>query len=426
MAKCIVIGGGLAGLSSAVFLTGDKHDVLLLEASPKLGGRAYSFLEKSTSDIIDNGQHILMGAYKNTFEFLEIIGTKHFPLYQNKLQVVYLDKSGKKFTLKAPHTFYPLNLIQAILNFKLISSKERLSILRLMSKLLYPDYKLLKTRTVLQWLKENNQSEKAITKFWKLLVVSTLNTSTSEASAKIFVKVLKEIFLNGNKSSTIVLPQKGLSELFNNPAEKYLNENGTEISLSEKVIAIEVDDNKVIKIRTAEREITDFDFVISAVPFHSLQKILPELPFIKLVNEVIETSPIITLHLWLNKNIFEEKFYGFIDSKIHWVYQNKNHISVVISSAKEMIELESEEIFRICMDELKIYFPEMKNSDVLNYKLLKEKRATFKATPQSCAVRTQIKSPYKNFILAGDWTNTKLPATIEGAILSGKKISKIF
>jgi uncharacterized protein with NAD-binding domain and iron-sulfur cluster len=91
-----------------------------------------------------------------------------------------------------------------------------------------------------------------------------------------------------------------------------------------------------------------------------------------------------------------------------------------------MIELESEEIFRICMDELKIYFPEMKNSDVLNYKLLKEKRATFKSTPRGDEVRAQIKSPYKNFILAGDWTNTQLPATIEGAILSGKKISKIF
>ena len=421
MAKCIVIGGGLAGLSSAVFLTKDKHNVLLIEATPKLGGRAYSFLDKSTNDIIDNGQHILMGAYKNTFEFLEIIGSKKLPYYQKKLHVTYLEKNGKSFLLESPHTFYPFNLIQAVLNFKLISFNERLSILRLMSKLLFLKGDLLKTKTVLQWLKENNQTESVIERFWKLLVVSTLNTPLSEASSKMFVKVLKEIFLNGNKASTIVLPKKGLSELFSNPAVKYLKENDAEIGLSEKVIAIETDNEKVIKIKTDKRDITDFDYVISAIPFYSLQKVFPELPFLKSVTENIETSPIITIHLWLDRNILEDEFYGLIDSKIHWVYKNKNHISVVISSAEKMIDLDSGKIFNICVDELNKYFPKFHTVKVLSYKVLKEKRATFKSTPQSDEARKKIKSPYKNFIFAGDWTNTKLPATIEGAILSDKK-----
>ena len=139
------------------------------------------------------------------------------------------------------------------------------------------------------------------------------------------------------------------------------------------------------------------------------------------MTENIETSPIITTHLWLSENILDEKFYGLIDSKIHWIYKNKNHISVVISSADEFIEMDSKEIFEICLQELTKYFPRFNNVDVQNFKVLKEKRATFKSSPKSDEVRTQIKSPFKNLLLAGDWTNTKLPGTIEGAILSGRE-----
>ncbi|MCP4971911.1 MAG: hypothetical protein GY932_15130, partial [Arcobacter sp.] len=215
-----------------------------------------------------------------------------------------------------------------------------------------------------------------------------------------------------------------LSELFCHPAEKYLKNNEAEISFSESITKLETEGEKVIKVVTNKREITDFDFVISAVPFDPLKKILPELPFINSVNNNIQTSPIITIHLWLNENILEEKYFGLIDSKIHWVYKNKNHISVVISSADEFIEMDSKGIFNICIQELTKYFPKFNNVYVQNYKVLKEKRATFKSTPKSDKVRSTIKSPFNNLLLVGDWTNTKLPGTIEGAILSGKEVSE--
>jgi len=424
MAKCVVIGGGLAGISTAVFLSKNNHDVQLIEASPKLGGRAYSFKDKLTDDFIDNGQHILVGAYKTTFEFLRIIGTENLPYYQKKLQVTYVTKDGSRFSLKTPHTFYPLNLLQAILGFKLLRFNERIRIVKFISKLFFIGDKNLASKTVFEWLKENNQSEDSMKSFWDLLTVSTLNTPIDEASSLMFAKVLKEIFLNGNKASTIVLPKYGLSKLFCDPAEKYLKTNGANVSLSENIIKIETNGEKVLKVITNKREITDFDFVISAVPFYSLQKLFPELPFIKSVNKNLETSPIITIHLWLSENIFEEKFYGLINSRIHWIYKNKNHISAVISSADEMVELDSKEIYQICIEELRSYFPKFNNVVVKNYKVLKEKRATFESTPKSDEVRSKIKSPYNNFHLAGDWTNTKLPGTIEGAILSGKEAAR--
>ena len=422
MAKCVVIGGGLSGIASAVFLAKNNHNVLLLESSPKLGGRAYSFKDKSTNSIIDNGQHILMGAYKNTFELLRILGTENLPFYQKSLHAAYLTKGGKRFLLRTSHNFYPFNLLQAILNFDLLNFTERIKVVKVIIKLFFIKEKNLTSKTVLEWLKENRQSENSIKFFWELLTVSTLNTEIDEASSLMLARVLKEIFLNGNKASTIVLPKSGLSELFCNPVEDYLKKNRNEISLSERVLKLETDMNTITKIKTNKREITDFDYVISAVPFYSLQKIFMELPFIKEVSKNIETSPIVTVHLWLSENLFEEKFYGLIDSKIHWVYNNKSHISIVISSADEMVKLESKEILRICIGELKNYFPKFSGVEIANYKVLKEKRATFKSTPESDYVRNKVKSPYKNFLLAGDWTNTKLPATIEGAILSGIKM----
>ncbi len=422
MAKYIVIGGGLAGISAAVFLTKNKHNVLLLEASPKLGGRAYSFQDKITKDVIDNGQHILVGAYKTTFELLKIIGSQNLPEYQTKLRATYIDKFGKEYLLEAPHKFYPFNLLQAILKFDLLSFNERAGLVKFIVKLLYLNEKTIEEKTVLEFLKENKQSENSIKVFWKLLVVSTLNTPIKEASLKMFIKVLKEIFLNGNKASTIVLPRFGLSELFCYPANEYLKKNGATISLSEKVLSIETNGEEIIKVKTNKREITDFDFIVSSVPYYSLKKILPSLTSRNLPVDSMETSPIITINLWLNENIFADKFYGLIDSKIHWVYKNRNHISIVISSAEKMIEFDSKKIFHICIEELEKFFPKIKNTEVLHYKVLKEKRATFKSTPQSDEVRSKIKSPYKNFILAGDWTNTQLPATIESAILSGKKV----
>ncbi len=424
MAKCIVIGGGLAGISTAVFLSKNKHNVLLLEASPKLGGRAYSFQDKITKEVIDNGQHIFVGAYKATFELLKIIGSQNLPEYQTKLRATYIDKLGKKYLLEAPHKFYPLNLLHAILNFDLISFAERVGIVKFIAKLFFLNEKKTEDKTVLEFLKGNKQSENSIKVFWELLVVSTLNTPIKEASLRIFIKVLKEIFLNGNKASTIILPKYGLSELFSIPANEYLKKNGATVSLSERVVSIETNGGKIIKIKTTKREITDFDYAFSAVPFNSLQKIFPELPFIKYANKNLATSSIITIYLWSAENILEEKFFGLIGSKIHWVYKNKNHISVVISSAEKMIELTSEEIYKICKDELKKYFPKFTGTKIQHYKVLKEKRATFKSTPESDIIRRKIKSPYKNFLLAGDWTNTQLPATIESAILSGKIIAQ--
>jgi uncharacterized protein with NAD-binding domain and iron-sulfur cluster len=141
----------------------------------------------------------------------------------------------------------------------------------------------------------------------------------------------------------------------------------------------------------------------------------------------METSPIITIHLWLNKKIILEEFIGLLNSPIHWIFDNKTHYSIVISAAEKFIQLENEEIFKIVENELIKYFSNFSESDVKSYKVIKEKRATLKCSNINEKLRKTINTEISNLIFAGDWTNTNLPGTIEGSISSGKKTAeKIF
>ena len=420
MKKCLIIGGGLAGLSSAVYLTQKGFNVELIEASPKLGGRTYSFFDKEKKTEIDNGQHILMGSYENTFEFLKIIGTESILDYQSKLKVEYYKKDRVKYILKSPHKFYPFNLIQALLNFKAVTFYDRIKALKVLVGLTKTNNDLYSERTVKEYLTEKDQSQNAISAIWELLTVSALNTNLNEASANIFLFILKKMFLEGNKSSTIVLPIAPLSKLFIEPVEEYFKINKIKYSCSEAVTSLTEENNKIKKVLTTKREISDFDSLILAIPHHAIGKINTKFSIV--ADEILnlETSSIITIHIWLKREILTSKFAGFLDSKIHWIFNNGTHVSVVISAADEFVLMKKSEIFDIVINELELFLNDFSKDSVKDYKVIKEKRATFKCTIENEKFRSKVSSNFENLTLAGDWTNTKLPGTIEGAIQSGK------
>ncbi len=416
MKKVVVIGGGLAGLSVAVHLAKNKFQVELFEASPKLGGRTYSFIDKITGDEVDNGQHIMMGCYNSTLEFLKITNSLDKISIQKNLEVNFFHPQKGKVRLKTNSFPYPLNLLFAILNFQALSFKEKISVLKFFSSILFLNTYSLKNLSVLDWLKKNGQSENTIKSLWEILAIGTLNCSLEEASADIFASVLKTIFLTGNNSTKIILPKFGLSKVFSEPTEKFLKEKNCKIYLSKSVDKICVNEKRVSSIFVDRKEISDFDFVISAVPKFALEKIIDEknLPL-----KEIKYSPILSAHIWLSKNIFENDFTGIIDSPVQWIFNHQKYISIVISNAKNLIEKSNDEIQKIILTEIKKYFPLFEESSVNHFKIIKEKRATF--IPNSkLENRPDYKTDLENLILAGDWIDTGLPATIEGAILSGK------
>lgn len=420
--KCLVIGGGFAGLAAASFLADKKNNTTLLEASPKLGGRAYSFTDTKSNTVIDNGQHILMGCYFNTLNFLELISAKENFEFQDKLKVTFVKKNFQVVPLKAASGFYPINLLLGLLNFNAIKFSERLKLLNVFLKLPFIHSDKLKTKTVEDWLKEENQNENLLNAFWKILAVGALNTSLSKASAKIFVDILKQIFLKGNSAAAIILPKYGLTESYCHNAKIFIEKYNGIIKLSEKVTAFNINNNKIEKIITDKNVYDDFDYVVSTVPAHSLKKIMAGSNFIDIPG--LKYSSILNVHLWLNENPFKEKFYGLIDSKVHWVFNKSTYINVVISDADELIEKPDDEIIKLISSELE-KFLKLKSSNISGYKIIKEKRATFVPSSEVISKRPKQKTSIKNLILAGDWVNTGLPSTIESAVKSGITAAEI-
>lgn len=336
MKKCVVIGGGLAGLTSAVYLSQNGFHVEVIEASPKPGGRAYSLKDEDTGSIIDNGQHIMMGCYKETLKFFKLIGAEENLIYQDRIKVNFVKENFNLVPLQASSLPYPLNLLSALLNYKALSLSDRLLFLKFFLKLPFTSQNNIKYLTVYDWLIKEGQNENIRKAFWEILAVGALNTNIKKASAVTFAIILKEIFFSGNKAAAIILPKLGLSETYCKNALKFIEGNNGKINLLERVTELKASDGKITEIETTKRKITDFDFVISAVPLYALKKIFPGL---KPVNELeLNYSSILSIHIWLKENKLTEDFYGLINSPVHWVFNHQDHLTLVISDADELID----------------------------------------------------------------------------------------
>jgi len=420
MKRCIVIGGGLAGLAAAVFLIKKSVKVTLIESSPKLGGRAYSYYDHKYGHFVDNGQHIMMGCYKSTLEFLDIINANDQIVLQNTLRVPFINKNGKIFPLDANRGFYPFNLTYAVMNYKMLSSQEKLSIFKFFMNFILFDAGESEKHNVLEWLRKGGQSLNAVESLWKILCVGALNSEPEAASAGLFRDILREIFLKGKDNNRIILTRNSLNETFSEKARLYIIQNGGEIKISERACSMEINNGTINLLSTTKQTYKDFDFVITAAPVTALRKInfVPVMPRFYLPE--MEYSPILSVHLWGQTGIFTERFYGFTDSPVHWLFNNKTHITLVTSAADNMIKLPNDEIIKIFTQEIKNRFPDFDTGKITDVQVLKEKSATFIPTSASNHERKKTYNPIKNLAFAGDWTDTKLPATIEGAIKSGK------
>jgi squalene-associated FAD-dependent desaturase len=423
MPEYIVIGGGFAGLSAAVHLSSKGKSVELLEASQKLGGRAYSFTDKLTNTVIDNGQHIMMGCYKDTLNFFRMIGAEENLFYQEKLNVNFLLPHFKLVPLEVSSKLYPFNLLFGLLNYRAISFKNRILIIKFFLKLPLTSNSDLGNMTVIDWLSQENQNEKIRKAFWEVLSVGALNTSIKKASALAFKHILVEIFFRGNKAATIILPKKGLTQTYCNSAKSFIEERGGKVITNEQVNEFRKEGDRIVAIGTNQRMIKDFKYIISAIPHYGLKRILQD--EYSEFDPGFEYSSILTIHIWLKKNNFDNTFYGLIDSNIHWIFNHGTHLTVVRSDADELIEKSKEEIFEIVKNEL-FKYRFIENEDIIDFRIIKEKRATFIPSNDILYKRPGVETHYSNFFLAGDWINTGLPSTIESAVKSGRMAAEIF
>ena len=431
--KVIIAGGGVAGLASAVFLSelGKDLEIEIYESSPKFGGRAYSFKDRNTGLEFDNGQHILAGWYKNTFEFLKVIGTYDKLSFQKNLEVNFLDEDGTKLNLKSSNLPAPFNLLSGLKNFPAFNKEDKKQ-LKSLVKILY----LNPTGdNALGTLRKLNQTDNLIKYFWEPFIYAVFNAKAENVGDRIFLNVLKTGFLKPGNSN-LVIPKVNLNELLINDTLRYFDDKNISYNTGNAVENIVIENEMVCNVTLQNGESVEGDFYILAVPFFKFTSLFDNIPEFQ-KPAALKPSSITSIHIFLNEDIPEEMLEdisfgmtGLIGKTVQWIFKrSKRHLSLVISGSDfiddgqgdSITESEAKDIYKIAYIDLASSISGFDKLEVSGFKVIKEKRATFIPDNESDNYRLDSKSLIKNLFIAGDWTNTGYPATIESAAASAKK-----
>jgi hydroxysqualene dehydroxylase len=429
----IIIGGGLSGLSAAVDLSARGCSVLVLERSQHLGGRAYSFVDGKTGEEIDNGQHLMMGCYHQTRWLLETIGSDHLAILQPNLHIDFFHPERGFASLHCPTLPGPFHLLAGLLGLKTLSFGERLRLLRIGLEIhKHPENvePALAKLTVRQWLVSLGQSEESMKCLWDVIAVGSLNGNPEEVSAVLFYRVLRAAFLGGRENSSLLIPKAGLSALFDRPAVRFIQSNKGNVVIGSPVDKLILDGSIVTGVRTSDGVHHSARSFVSAVPWYAISGLLPGTEAVVPAAQTMTPSGILSIHLWFDVTVMDKDFVALLGSWVQWVFnRSKIHgrtlssgqwLSVTISGADRFMDKEAQEIVALAVENLKSVCPRVAASTIIHSVVIKEKRATFAQRPEGEALRPSHTTSYNNLFLAGDWTNTGYPATIEGAVMSGR------
>jgi len=442
----VIIGAGLAGLSAAVELSRRGNRVLLLEQRPYAGGRVRSFTDSVTGDTVDNGQHLLMGCYAATRSYLTLIGSDHLAALQPSLRIDFLHPGGRVSSLKCPPLPAPLHAGLGMLNLASLPLADRLRLLRVGLQLLTTSpqkERELDSLSVDEWLTRLSQTGDAKKYLWNVIAVGALNEKPVNVSALLFFRVLRSAFFGNRQNSSMLIPRAGLSEVLVNPAVRYIEAHGGTVLCSEEMVSAEISGGRIESLRASGGEIHTAPVIISAVPFFAFSRIFPPGSLQTRrdfsaggIQDHFRPSTILGINLWFDRAVMDQEFAALLDSRIHWVFNRsrmlsgtlaaseRRQLSLTVSAAEEYEEWDKEALVRMSMKELERYLPRVKEAVLVHSLVLKEKRATFVPSPGLEDFRPRATSALSNLFIAGDWTDTGYPATIEGAVLSGQRAAE--
>ncbi len=448
-----VIGAGCAGLSAGVRLAKSGARVLVLEARSRLGGRATAFADRETGELVDNGQHVLLGCYTDTFAFLREIDALENVTWQRALRVTMIDRLGRASRLECPDLPPPLHLIAGVFDWNALTWRDRLSILRMAGPLRAAQRELRPSRfgprmiasspdeTVENWLIRNGQTPRLQEMLWEPLALAALNQPLAHAAAPPFARVLAEMFGSNPKAAAIVLPNKPLDAMYAEPARAYIERRGGAV-LRGSPATVEIVDDAVTGVRTAGarqpgraggagEELWPVPAVISAVPWFALGSLFRDRPSslgpILTRAATMASSPIVSVNLWLDQSVIDEPFVGLPGRAMQWVFNKGGGLmSLVSSGAAPLVDRTNAELIALAHEELVSALPvatAARRAQVLRATVVREPKATFSLAPGQPA-RPATATPVRGFYLAGDWTDTGLPATIESAVRSGHRAAE--
>lgn len=434
----IVVGAGFAGLSAAVRLARDGARVLVLEARSRLGGRATAFPDRETGELVDNGQHVLLGCYRETFAFLDQIDARDHVTVPPALGVTMIDRAGRRTRLECPSLPPPLHLIAGVFDWDALGWKDRWSILRMNAPLRVARRALeaggraiaaSPGETVENWLIRNGQTARLREMLWNPLALAALNQPASHAAAPPFARVLAEMFGPDPKAAAIAIPNKPLDAMYAAPARSYLERRGGAVRTG-TTATIRIDGGRVARVSSGP-ESWRAAAVISAVPWFAFADLF-EGDRAALADTIdrargMRSSPIVTVNLWLDRPIFDEPFIGLPGRDMQWAFDKRrafgesaSHVSLVSSGAASLANRSNDELIGTAHREVLEALPAAREARLLGATVIREPKATFSLAPGQPA-RPSTVTPVGGLYLAGDWIDTGLPATIESAVGSGHR-----
>jgi squalene-associated FAD-dependent desaturase len=421
----LIVGGGLAGLAAATALAPRGFRVTILESRGRLGGRASSFQDSATGQLIDACQHVSMGCCTNLAHFCRTVGIDRYLKAQPFL--TFQTPDGLTSTFRADDFPAPLHLSRSFLKAHYLTALEKLRIawglvwLRLARDESDPPF--------LDWLLRHHQTPRTIARFWGLVLTSALNETCDRIGLRYARKVFVDGFLRHRRGFEVELPEVPLGLLYGEELRNWLGAHGCELVLNQavKTLVIDVDRVQLANMRVGEGR--QADWYIAAVPFDRLLDMLPPATIEQHVLfsnlQKLEVSPITSVHIWFDRPILDLPHVVLIDCAGQWVFQRgetapgEHYLQVVVSAARQFRGLGREEVERTIVEELRRLFPRARDAVVRRCRVVTEHAATFSALPGVDRWRPPQATPIGNLFLAGDWTRTGWPATMEGAVRSG-------
>jgi len=456
-----VVGGGLAGLAAGCALAESGFQVTLFERRPFLGGRASSYQHPGTGEIVDNCQHVLLGCCTNLIQFYERLGVENKIRWYDRL--TFLEPGGRASVIGPSMLPAPFHTAPSFLRAACLNLDDKLTIGAAMAALM-PAVPADHGETFLRWLCRHHQTPRAIERFWKTILVSALNEDLERISVPYAAQVVRESFLKSTAAGRMGVPTVPLTELYS-VAGDYMQARGGEVRLRSAVDCFRAEAGGA-RLLVAGKE-TGFDFVILAVPFDVLLRILPQTSVAEPLRQTLsrfETSPITGVHLWFDRQITDLDHAVLLDRTIQWMFHKSkllagrradrspdsrwdagatveghdfsrvagtcadepalaaeggSYVELVVSSSKTLVEKSKSEITELALKELREFFPSARDANLLKSTVIKEVHATYSPRPGVDLFRPASETVWPRIFLAGDWTATGWPATMEGAVRSG-------
>ena len=435
--RVVVIGGGLAGITAAIALAESGADVTLLEARPRLGGATCSFQRDGL--IVDTGQHVFLGCCSAYRGLLAKLGmTEHAPL-QDRFDVTVLApgrSAGQPRRARLRRTALPgpLHMLPALGRYPFLSWAERAKVSRpaLAMRLVDPADPAADTQRFGDWLAARGQSERARRALWDLFSVSALNIAGDDASLALAATVVKTGLLGANNAADIGVPALPLGELHGDAAATLLAKLGAQVTISAKVSAIQPDHESRFRIRLARDADLTADAVVLAVPHEKAAALVPPdaLPDGTVRAWAgLGASPIVNVHVIYDRPVTDLEFAAAIDSPVQWVFDRTRisgldrpghqYLAISLSAADEYADMPAARLREQFVPALAELFPAAREARVTEFFVTRERRATFRQAPGSGALRPKAATRQPGLVLAGAWTDTGWPDTMEGAVRSG-------